>query len=102
MRVDKTLSELWSISDHEDKDVGEVAKMAITAIQKLQEELNQAKKYAENVMNKQSYKVLREKRTSERYERALREIEHHTRATGKPIPHIVKTLKETLPEHRND
>ncbi|WP_078548666.1 hypothetical protein [Litchfieldia alkalitelluris] len=34
MRVDKTLSELWYLVDN--SDVGEVAKMAINTIQKLQ------------------------------------------------------------------
>jgi hypothetical protein len=36
MRVDKTLSELWYLTDN--GDVGETAMMAIKAIQKLQEE----------------------------------------------------------------
>lgn len=31
---------------------------------------------------------------------ALREIDTHIRATSDPLPYIIKTLKETLPEYR--
>lgn len=60
MRVDKTLSELWNLAD--DGDVGEVAKMAIKAIQGLQEEnqlLSAFKFHAVSVMSeKQIDKVV--------------------------------------------
>lgn len=39
MKVDKTLSELWSITDH--GDYGDTARMAINTIKKLEEENNQ-------------------------------------------------------------
>jgi hypothetical protein len=47
MRVDKTLSELWNLAD--DGDVGETAKMAIKAIQKLQDESRRLKQERENL-----------------------------------------------------
>jgi hypothetical protein len=33
---------------------------------------------------------------------ALREIDTHIRSTDNPIPHIVITLKNTLPEYQDD
>lgn len=33
---------------------------------------------------------------------ALREIDTHVRATSDPIPHIVETLKRTLPEYAEE
>ena len=39
MRTDKTYSELWSIAEHEDSTVSETAKMAITTLNKLHEEI---------------------------------------------------------------
>jgi hypothetical protein len=33
------------------------------------------------------------------YEEALREIDSHIRSTSDPIPHIIETLKNTLPEY---
>jgi transcriptional regulator with XRE-family HTH domain len=38
VRIDKTYSELWSISDHDDKDVCEIVKMTINTLQKLEKE----------------------------------------------------------------
>lgn len=35
----------------------------------------------------------------QKYENSLREIDNHIRATSEPIPHIIKTLKDTLPEY---
>lgn len=35
---------------------------------------------------------------AEKYLDALRDIETHIRSTPEPVPHIIKTLKETLPE----
>lgn len=35
----------------------------------------------------------------EKYLQALREIDNHIRSTNKPLPHIVKTLLNTLPEY---
>jgi hypothetical protein len=34
-----------------------------------------------------------------KYEEKLREIDTHIRATSDPIPYIIQTLKETLPEY---
>jgi hypothetical protein len=42
MRIDKTYSELWSISDHDDETVRDVVKMAINTLQKLQKENEEA------------------------------------------------------------
>lgn len=35
---------------------------------------------------------------AERYLESLRDIETHIRSTPEPVPHIINTLKETLPE----
>jgi predicted RNase H-like nuclease (RuvC/YqgF family) len=37
---------------------------------------------------------------AELYENALREIDTHIRSTSEPIPYIIQTLKETLPEYK--
>lgn len=37
---------------------------------------------------------------TETYKEALREIDTHIRSTSKPVPHIIETLKNTLPEYR--
>lgn len=37
---------------------------------------------------------------NERLLTALRDIDNHIRATGEPVPHIIETLKETLPEYQ--
>lgn len=36
------------------------------------------------------------------YLKVLREIDTHIRSTSEPIPHIIETLKVTLPEYQND
>ncbi len=38
MSIDKTYSELWGISDHEDEAVREVVEMAINTLQKMDAE----------------------------------------------------------------
>lgn len=35
---------------------------------------------------------------AEQYVEALRDIDTHIRSTPEPVPHIINTLKETLPE----
>lgn len=36
----------------------------------------------------------------EKYLKALREIDTHIRSTATPIPHIISTLMNTLPEYK--
>jgi hypothetical protein len=37
---------------------------------------------------------------SESYLKALREIDTHIRSTSDPVPYIIETLKNTLPEYK--
>lgn len=37
---------------------------------------------------------------SERYRKALEKIDIHIRSTSEPTPHIIQTLKDTLPEYK--
>jgi hypothetical protein len=67
MRVDKTLSELWNLSDHEDETVREVVKMAINTIHKMDEEHDKFVNISYDVIRKEEGKV-------KRYEKALKEI----------------------------
>lgn len=58
MRVDKTLSELWVLVDHhEDKEVREIAKMAINAICKMDEEHDKFVNTSYDVLKKEEEKV---------------------------------------------
>jgi vacuolar-type H+-ATPase subunit D/Vma8 len=45
-------------------------------------------------------KLLQAKVEAKMYENALREIDTHIRSTSEPIPYIIQTLKETLPEYK--
>lgn len=42
--------------------------------------------------------LIKQAEKAEEYLEALRDIETHIRATPEPIPHIMDTLKKTLPE----
>lgn len=47
-RVDKTLSELWSLAD--DGEVGETARMAINTIKDLQNDIRELEKRKEEIL----------------------------------------------------
>lgn len=58
-------------------------------------EVNDFVEYA-NSMIRESILIMENERLLD----ALREIDNHVRATSKPVPHIIGTLKETLPEYQ--
>lgn len=38
---------------------------------------------------------------SKRYRKALEKIDNHIRSFSEPTPHIIQTLKDTLPEYKD-